>query len=78
MMSDLKKLSIEELEKVTGGDIVNDVANKRYWLVKQSGEVLGWAPTEESAIVDAKQFGTSTKILTMDEYKSKYGRELKW
>ena len=74
-MENVREINLNEMEKVSGGDIVNDVENKRYWLVKQGGEVIGWVPTEESAIVDAKQFGTSTKILTMDEYKSKYGHE---
>lgn len=76
MMKDL--LNNELLEKVAGGIIVDDGDGKNYWLVRQNGTVISPVAELEKAQEYIKAFGESTKVITREEYKSLYGRDLIW
>lgn len=73
-----KELSMEEMEKGTGGLVVWDETKEKYWVVAQDGTVLGPAPDEKSAVSFANTFNTSPMIITMEEYKKHFGRDLVW
>ncbi len=77
-MEKRKELTIEEVEKVNGGMVVFDEAENKYWVVGQDGKVLGPAPDEKAAVQYARIFNTSAKVITMEEYKEHFGRELVW
>lgn len=74
----MEELKLNEMEKVSGGLVVDDPEANKYWIVRQDGTVIGPAPTEEQAISFAKQFNTSPDVITMDQYKEKFGRDLVW
>ena len=73
-----KYISPEDLEKVTGGCVVYDPDEDKYWLVRQDGTVIAPVPTQEKAVEFAKAFSTSPDVITMEEYRNKYGRDLVW
>ena len=74
----MKELELEDLEKVTGGWVVDDPEENKFWVIRQNGTVIAPAPTREQAIEVARQFNTSPTVITKEEYKAKYGRELEW
>jgi hypothetical protein len=77
-MNEPKQLNLDEMEKISGGYVVSDPENNKFWIIRQNGTVIAPAPNEAKAIEFAKDFGTSPTILTLDQYKAKFGRELKW
>ena len=78
MENNMKELSMENLANVTGGLVVVGKEKKKYWLVRQDGSVIGPAPDEETAIRFAKTFATSPEVITLDDYKKRFGRDLVW
>ena len=80
MKEELKALGLSDsdLKGVSGGVIVAEAGNQKYWLVRQNGTVISPVPTLEKAQEFAKAYGISTKVLTRDEYKAMFGRELTW
>lgn len=77
-MENRKELNAAEMEKAAGGLVVRDDRENKYWVVGQDGKVLGPAPDEKSAISFAKTFNTSSNIITVEEYKKRFGRDLVW
>ena len=73
-----KYISPEDLEKVTGGCVVYDPDEDKYWIVRQDGTVIAPVPTRDKAVEFAKAFSTSPDVITMEEYRKKYGRDLVW
>ena len=65
-----------DLEKVTGGYVVED--GKNYWIVRQNGSVISPAPDREKAMEFAKTFNTSPTVISVEEYKKIFGRDLVW
>ena len=80
MKEELKALGLSDidLENVSGGIIVVEAGNQKYWLVRQNGTVISPVPTLEKAQEFAKAYGISTSVLSRDEYKAKFGRDLVW
>ena len=58
--------------------VIDDEDENRYWLVRQNGTVIAPTPGEAKALEMAKAFNISTEILTKEEYRAKFGRELVW
>ena len=54
-----------------------DEERHEYWLVRRDGSVIAPVPMEKGAEF-AKAFGTSDEVMTKEEYRKKFGRELKW
>ena len=77
-MDNMRETNLDEMGKVSGGYVVNDAANSKYWIVRQDGSVIAPAPSEEKAIEFAKDFNTSPSVMTMEEYKKHFGRDLVW
>lgn len=75
---DMKEMNLNDLEAVSGGDVVKSGDGKQFWIVRHDGTVAGTAPTQELAIQYAKQLNTSPEIITKEQYKAKYGRDLVW
>ena len=76
-MEPMKELKPEEMEKIIGGYVVED-SNNKYWIVRQDGSVIAPAPDKEKAIEFAKTFNTSPTVITAEEYKIHFGRDLVW
>ena len=75
---ELLQLSESELEEISGGYVVDDGDGKKYWLIRQNGSVISPVPGREMAQEFAKAYSLSTTVLTREEYKKKFGRELVW
>ena len=73
-----KSLFDEELSAVSGGMIVDDGDGKKYWLVRQNGTVISPVPGLEKAEEFAKAYGESTRVVSKEEYKNLFGRDLVW
>ena len=58
--------------------MVDEGDGKQIWLVRQDGSVIGPAPTVESAKEFAKGFNVSPTVITKEEYKARFGRDLVW
>lgn len=71
-------LNDESMKKVSGGLIVDDGDGKRFWLVRQNGTVISPVDGIEDAKEFIKAFGESVRVISREEYKSIYGRELIW
>ena len=78
MTTEVKNLSEQELEAVSGGVIVDDGDGKKFWLVRQDGTVISPVPGKEKAIDFAKAYHISTQIMSKEEYTRHFGRELTW
>ena len=76
--NNMVELNEEMLEGVSGGVIVDEGDGKKYWLVRQDGTVISYAPSKEKAVQFAKEFSISTQIMTKEEYARHFGRELEW
>jgi hypothetical protein len=74
----MSELNLNEMEKVSGGLVVDDPEKNKFWIIRPNGTVIAPAPTKELAIEFAKQFGTSPTVIDMKEYKAKFGRDLVW
>lgn len=72
------ELSEELLEKVSGGAIVDDGDGQKFWLVRQDGTVISPVPGKEKALGFAKAYNISQQIMTREEYRRRYGRDLTW
>ena len=77
-MENKKMLFDEELREVSGGMIVDDGDGKKYWLVRQNGTVISPVPGLEKAEEFAKAYGESTRVVSKEEYKNLFGRDLVW
>ena len=77
-MDNAREINFDEMKKVSGGYVVNDEANNKYWIVRQDGSVIAPAPSVEQAQEFAKEFQTSPTVMTMEEYKKHFGRDLVW
>ena len=78
MNNEMQKLNLDQLEQVSGGLVVEDPVNKKFWVVRQDGSVISPAPDRESAISFAKAFSISQDVMTLEEYRKHFGRELEW
>ena len=72
------ELSDLEMEDVSGGLIVDDGDGQKYWLVRQDGTVISPVPGREKAVDFAKAYNISQQIMTREEYRRHFGRELVW
>ncbi len=77
-MGNTNELNPEQLEQVAGGYIVSDTINHKYCVVRQDGSKLVPTPTLEKAIEYAKPYHVSETIMTPEEYKKHFGREVEW
>lgn len=77
MKNMFSELNPEELEKVSGGLVVDD-GKGQYWIVRQDGSVIAPTTDKENAVSFAKAFNTAQDIITLEEYKKKFGRDLSW
>ena len=81
-MSDEKKnmgaveLNDDVLNSVSGGLVVQD--GEKFWLVRQNGTVISPVPGIEQGVDFAKAYGESTRVISVEEYKKLYGRDLVW
>ena len=75
-MDDMRSLNPEELDNISGGLIVED--GHQLWVVRQDGTVYAPAPDRNTAVKYANQINVSTTILTRDEYKARFHRDLVW
>ncbi len=77
-MDQTKKVQLnEELDAVSGGLLVDEGNGKQYWLVRRDGSVIAPVPVEKGAEF-AKAYGLSDKVVTKEEYRKIFGRELRW
>ena len=72
------ELSPEDLEKIAGGLVV-DCGSLRYKRVvdEKTGEVIGNIWHTKDAQKLAERNGLSTEVITMEEYKKRFGHDLK-
>ena len=73
----MKELLDENLEEVSGGVLVKDEERNEYWLVRRDGSVIAPVPLEKG-VEFAKAFNTSDRVVTKEEYRKIFGRDLKW
>ena len=73
----MNELSMEELEKIGGGLIVEDPVKKEFWLVRQDGSVIAPVP-EGKAVEFAKAFNISTDRIPIEDYAKRFGRPFQW
>ena len=72
----MTEMDLNELEKTSGGVIV-DTGEKKLYIVRQDGTVIGPAPSQ-NAVSFAKTMSVSTEIITAEEYEKRFGRPVKW
>ena len=78
-MEDWKKeLKLDDMAQVSGGLVVDNGTGDKYWIIRQDGTVIGPAPTLDDAVVFAKVLNTSQDVITLEEYKKRFGRDLVW
>jgi len=78
-MKDWKEeLKLSEMDQASGGLVVDNGTGDKYWIVRQDGTVIGPAPNLDDAVSFAKAFNTSQDVITMEEYKKRFGRDLVW
>ena len=78
MDKNINLMSLEELKGVSGGLVVLDNEAQQYWLVREDGSVISPVPSEAHGVEFAKAYGVSTRVITKEEYRNRFGRELKW
>ncbi|MCR5687907.1 MAG: hypothetical protein K6G58_07805 [Lachnospiraceae bacterium] len=71
-------LTPEELEQVSGGYVIKDEKMNKYGVLRQDGTLLAPAPTLDKAVEYVKSFHVSPQVMTPEEYKDRFGRDLKW
>ena len=72
----MQELNLDEMDKVSGGLIVKDAATNKYWVTKDDGVVVFPAPNKACAVDLAKALKVETEIITLEEYKKRFGHEL--
>lgn len=72
------ELSPEVMEKVSGGLVVDDGDGQKFWLVRQDGTVISPVPGKDKAQEFAKAYSISSSVITKEEYRKLFGRDLKW
>lgn len=80
-MNEKKVLNLDELKDVTGGTIVvegEEEGEKKFWLIRQDGSVIAPIPSQDMAVQFANSMSVSPDVITKDEYKKRYGREMIW
>ena len=78
-MEDWKKgLKLDDMAQVSGGLVVDNGTGDKYWIIRQDGTVIGPAPNLTDAVSFAKSFSVSTEVITLEEYKTRFGRDLVW
>ena len=75
-MNNAIELSPEDLENISGGLIVED-ADGKFWLVRQNGTVISPVPGNK-ATEFADAYGISKDVISSEDYKLKFGRDLVW
>jgi len=79
MSNGTRKITIDEMAKVNGGYVVLDKEDEnKFWIVRQDGSVIAPAPSLEKAQEFAKAFNVSSTVLTAEEYRNLFGRDLNW
>lgn len=76
MKMEKKELTLNELDNVNGGLIVKDAATNKYWVTKDDGVVVFPAPNKACAVDLAKALKVKPEIITLEEYKKRFGHEL--
>ena len=74
----MEKLFDYDLNAVSGGYIVDDGDGQKFWLVRQNGTVISPVPGLQNAEDFVKAYGESTKVISKEEYKKLFGRDLVW
>ena len=79
----MRELDLNEMKKVSGGAVVveempGDPNATKYWIVRQDGTVYAPSPSLEQAIECAKQLNLSQQVLTKEQYREMFGRDLVW
>lgn len=78
-MNEKKALNPDDLENVTGGLIVEEgEEEKKFWLIRQDGTVIAPVPSIEMAVQFANTMSVSPDVITKEEYKMRFGRDLVW
>jgi hypothetical protein len=72
----MQELNLDEMDKVSGGLIVKDAATNKYWVTKDDGVVVFPAPNKACAVDLAKALKVEQEIITLEEYKKRFGHEL--
>ena len=72
----MAELKLDEMEKVTGGVIV-DTGEDKLYIVRQDGTVIGPSP-RENAESFARTLNVSTEVITAKEYEKRFGRPFRW
>ena len=70
------ELKLDEMEKVTGGVIV-DTGEDKLYIVRQDGTVIGPSPREKADSF-ARTMNVSTEVITAKEYEKRFGRPFRW
>ena len=78
-MKEKLELNLDELKDVNGGMIVEEgEEEKKFWLIRQDGSVIAPIPSKEMAVQFAHSMSVSPDVITREEYKERFGRELLW
>ena len=77
-MENTNRFNDEMLENISGGLIVDDGDGKKYWLVHQNGTVISPVPGLKSAEEFIRAYGESASVISREEYKKLFGRDLTW
>lgn len=78
MKKAIEEMNEEDLGNVTGGLIVDEGDGKTFWLVRQNGTVISPVPGLKKAQDFIKAYGEDTRVISKEEYRKIYGRDLVW
>ncbi len=74
-----RELTIEELQKISGGLIIDGGANYDSAVVDDStGDVLYRAFANRAVLNKAAELGISTAQITPEEYEKRFGKKWSW
>ena len=74
----MQELNMEQLEQVTGGLVMQDSDENKFWIVRQDGTIIAPAPSADDAVSFAKAFSTSPTMITKEDYRRMFGRDPVW
>lgn len=80
-MAIIKNLSEEDLDKISGGAIVeHPVSGGTYWVIVEDshGSCRYAYPTEAAAKYKAPSWGVSDEVISIEEYKKRFKRDFKY